>query len=178
MSDENKNWREGDEGTQDLQEESQNESPQNEDEKVDFEEKFKVLEQEYLRVHADFENSKKRLEREKHQVLEYCYESIAKDLLPVIDALEKALESAENTAETAIKEGIRLTLENLVKVLGKHGIEVIAQEGDFDPLFHDAVMQIPSSEVEEGKIVQTLQKGYRYKERTLRPAMVSVAQKI
>lgn len=146
------------------------------EEKIDFEEKFNALEQEYLRVYADFENSKKRLEREKYQALEYCYEGIAKDLLPVIDALEKALESAENTQEVAIKEGIRLTLENLMKVLGKHGIETITQEGDFDPLLHDAVMQVPSSEVEEGKIVQALQKGYKYKERTLRPAMVSVAK--
>lgn len=175
MSEEDKKPLE-DEQDLDFSEESSDQDNSREELKVDFEEKFKTLEQEYLRVYADFENSKKRLEREKYQALEYCYEGIAKDLLPVIDALEKALESAENTQEVAIKEGIRLTLENLTKVLGKHGIEVIAQEGDFDPLFHDAVMQVPSSEIEEGKIVQTLQKGYKYKERTLRPAMVSVAK--
>lgn len=175
MSQEDKNLQE-DQQSLDTVEEAGEQVCLKEDEKVDFEGKFKALEQEYLRVYADFENSKKRLEREKYQALEYCYEGIAKDLLPVIDALEKALESAENTQEVAIKEGIRLTLENLTKVLGKHGIEIIAQEGDFDPLFHDAVMQVPSSEVEEGKIVQTLQKGYKYKERTLRPAMVSVAK--
>lgn len=145
-------------------------------EEVNYEEKFKNLEQEYLRVYADFENVKKRLEREKYQALEYCYEGIAKDLLPVIDTLEKALESAKEAKEEAIGEGIKLTLENLLKVLNKHGIEMISQEGDFDPLLHDAIMQVPSSEIEEGKIVQTLQKGYKYKERTLRPAMVSVAK--
>lgn len=173
MSEEDKNLQES-ERALDLEE--SNEQVDLAEEKVDFEEKFKALEQEYLRVYADFENSKKRLEREKYLALEYSYEGIARDLLPVIDALEKALESAENTQEVAIKEGIKLTLENLMKVLGKHGIELIAQEGDFDPLLHDAVMQVPSSEVEEGKIVQTLQKGYKYKERTLRPAMVSVAK--
>lgn len=145
-------------------------------EHVDFEAKFKELEGEYLRVHADFENVKKRLEREKYQALEYCYEGIAKDLLPVVDTLEKALESAKNAGDEAISEGIKLTLENLLKVLNKHGIELIAESGEFDPLLHDAIMQVPSSEVEEGQIVQTLQKGYRYKERTLRPAMVSVAK--
>lgn len=141
-----------------------------------FEEKFKNLEQEYLRVHADFENVKKRLEREKYQALEYCYEGIAKDLLPVVDTLEKAYQSAIEAKEEAISDGIKLTLDNLLKILGKHGIEVIAESGEFDPQHHDAIMQVPSSEVEEGKIVQTLQKGYKYKERVLRPAMVSVAK--
>lgn len=175
MTEEDKQFQEDQQALEALSE-TEEQVDLKEEEKIDFEAKFKALEQEYLRVYADFENSKKRLEREKYQALEYCYEGIAKDLLPVLDALEKALESAENTQEVAIKEGIRLTLENLIKVLGKHGIDVIAQEGDFDPLFHDAVMQVPSSEIEEGKIVQTLQKGYRYKERTLRPAMVSVAK--
>lgn len=161
----------------------QNEELQKEQEELqetqeaeNFEEKFKNLEQEYLRVHADFENVKKRLEREKYQALEYCYEGIAKDLLPIVDTLEKALESAREAKEEAISDGIKLTLDNLLKVLGKHGIEVIAQEGEFDPQHHDAIMQVPSSEVEEGQIVQTLQKGYKYKERVIRPAMVSVAK--
>ncbi|ANV98524.1 nucleotide exchange factor GrpE [Helicobacter enhydrae] len=145
-------------------------------EQENFEEKFKALESEYLRVYADFENVKKRLEREKYQALEYCYEEIAKDLLPVIDTLEKALEIAKEAQQEAIGEGIKLTLDNLIKVVQKHGIEVIAQEGEFDPQLHDAIMQVPSEEVEEGHIVQTLQKGYKYKERTLRPAMVSVAK--
>ncbi|RDU68737.1 nucleotide exchange factor GrpE [Helicobacter cholecystus] len=142
----------------------------------DFEEKFKNLEQEYLRVHADFENVKKRLEREKYQALEYCYEGIAKDLLPVVDTLEKAYQSAIDAQQEAISDGIKLTLDNLLKVLSKHGIEVIDQSGSFDPQYHDAIMQVPSNEVEEGQIVQTLQKGYQYKQRVLRPAMVSVAK--
>lgn len=145
-------------------------------ENENFEEKFKNLEQEYLRVHADFENVKKRLEKEKYQALEYCYESIAKDLLPIVDTLEKAHQSALEAHQEAISDGIKLTLDNLLKVLGKHGIEMIAESGEFDPQHHDAIMQVPSSEVEEGQIVQTLQKGYKYKERVIRPAMVSVAK--
>ncbi|MCE3047514.1 nucleotide exchange factor GrpE [Helicobacter kayseriensis] len=167
------------EAKENTQESVSQEAPQEEaqqNQEIDYEAKFKELEGEYLRVHADFENVKKRLEREKYQALEYCYEGIAKDLLPVVDTLEKALESAKNAGDEAISEGIKLTLENLLKVLGKHGIEIIAENGEFDPLLHDAIMQVPSSEVEEGQIVQTLQKGYKYKERTLRPAMVSVAK--
>lgn len=167
------------EAKENTQESVSQEAPQEEaqqNQEIDYEAKFKELEGEYLRVHADFENVKKRLEREKYQALEYCYEGIAKDLLPVVDTLEKALESAKNAGDEAISEGIKLTLENLLKVLGKHGIEIIAESGEFDPLLHDAIMQVPSSEVEEGQIVQTLQKGYKYKERTLRPAMVSVAK--
>lgn len=145
-------------------------------ESENFEEKFKNLEQEYLRVHADFENVKKRLEREKYQALEYCYEGIAKDLLPIVDTLEKAHQSAIEAKEDAISDGIKLTLDNLLKVLSKHGIEVITESGEFDPQHHDAIMQVPSNDVEEGQIVQTLQKGYKYKERVIRPAMVSVAK--
>lgn len=164
--------------SQEQNEELQKEQEELQDtqEAENFEEKFKNLEQEYLRVHADFENVKKRLEREKYQALEYCYEGIAKDLLPIVDTLEKALESAREAKEEAISDGIKLTLDNLLKVLGKHGIEVITQDGEFDPQHHDAIMQVPSSEVEEGQIVQTLQKGYKYKERVIRPAMVSVAK--
>lgn len=155
---------------------SQEENVQETQESENFEEKFKNLEQEYLRVHADFENVKKRLEREKYQALEYCYEGIAKDLLPIVDTLEKAHQSAIEAQQDAISNGIKLTLDNLLKVLSKHGIEVIAESGEFDPQHHDAIMQVPSNDVEEGQIVQTLQKGYKYKERVIRPAMVSVAK--
>lgn len=160
---------------QDLQTQEQEESKESTEE-LNFEEKFKALEAEHLRVYADFENVKKRLEREKYQALEYSYEAIAKDLLPVVDTLEKAFESATEANQEAIAQGIKLTLENLLKVLNKHGIEIIAQEGEFDPQLHDAIMQVPSEEIADGHIVQTLQKGYKYKERTLRPAMVSVAK--
>lgn len=143
------------------------------------------LKEQYVRAYADFENTKKRLIRDKDQALEYAYEKIAKDLLPSLDTLEIALKSiqdskvkGENQEEILdkIQEGIALTLDNLLKTLAKHGIEPILTEGGFDPNFHDAIMQVQSEEYESGEIVAEMQKGYKYKERVLRPSMVSIAK--
>ncbi|GAA9892187.1 nucleotide exchange factor GrpE [Helicobacter pylori] len=145
--------------------------------KEDFEFKYQEMREEYLRVHADFENVKKRLERDKSMALEYAYEKIALDLLPVIDALLGAHRSAiEVDKESALTKGLELTMEKLHEVLAKHGIEGIECLEEFDPNFHNAIMQVKSEEKENGKIVQVLQQGYKYKGRVLRPAMVSIAK--
>ncbi len=143
------------------------------------------LKDQYMRAYADFENTKKRLIRDKDQALEYAYEKIAKDLLPSLDTLGIALkticDSKEKNEEQneilgKIEEGIALTLDNLLKTLAKHGIEPISTEGGFDPNFHDAIMQVQSEEHNSGEIVAEMQKGYKYKERVLRPSMVSIAK--
>ncbi|MEJ8611044.1 nucleotide exchange factor GrpE [Helicobacter pylori] len=145
--------------------------------KEDFELKYKEMHEKYLRVHADFENVKKRLERDKSMALEYAYEKIALDLLPVIDALLGAHRSAaEEDKESALTKGLELTMEKLHEVLARHGIEGIECLEEFDPNFHNAIMQVKSEEKENGKIVQVLQQGYKYKGRVLRPAMVSIAK--
>lgn len=145
--------------------------------KEDFELKYQEMREKYLRVHADFENAKKRLERDKSMALEYAYEKIALDLLPVIDALLGAHRSAiEVDKESALTKGLELTMEKLHEVLAKHGIEGIECLEEFDPNFHNAIMQVKSEEKENGKIVQVLQQGYKYKGRVLRPAMVSIAK--
>ncbi|GAA6949165.1 nucleotide exchange factor GrpE [Helicobacter pylori] len=145
--------------------------------KEDFELKYKEMHEKYLRVHADFENVKKRLERDKSMALEYAYEKIALDLLPVIDALLGAHRSAaEEDKESALTKGLELTMEKLHEVLARHGIEGIECLEEFDPHFHNAIMQVKSEEKENGKIVQVLQQGYKYKGRVLRPAMVSIAK--
>lgn len=142
-----------------------------------LEQRLKEVQEQYLRVHADFENVKKRLEREKAQALEYANQGILKDLLPIIDTLEKALESAKTLNNgNKIAEGLELTLGNFIKTLNKHNVEVIETENGFDPNIHEAVMQAPNDSKEDGEIQQVLQKGYRYKERTLRPAMVSIVK--
>lgn len=146
------------------------------------EEKLKIAEDKYLRAYAEFENIKKRLEREKYQAIEFASEKFAKDLLAPIDTLEFAIASANSDAEPAelvqkIKEGLELTIKNFKTVFEKHGIELVDMDGDFDPNLHDAVMQVNSEEHNDGQIVQTLQKGYKYKERLLRPAMVSICKK-
>ncbi|GAA7135266.1 protein GrpE [Helicobacter pylori] len=145
--------------------------------KEDFELKYQEMHEKYLRVHADFENVKKRLERDKSMALEYAYEKIALDLLPVIDALLGAYKSAaEENKESALTKGLELTMEKLHEVLARHGIEGIECLEEFDPNFHNAIMQVKSEEKENGKIVQVLQQGYKYKGRVLRPAMVSIAK--
>ena len=136
----------------------------------------------YLRAHADFENSKKRLEKDKNNAVSYANESFAKDILSVIDSFENALAAMksndENDSEAYAKmvEGVNLTYEQLKKILEKNNIKEIECEGEFDPEVHQAIMQAESDQHESGQIVQVLQKGYTIKDRVLRPAMVSTAK--
>jgi molecular chaperone GrpE len=138
------------------------------------------LRDKYARVHADFENIKKRLEREKYQALEYAQEKFAKDLIPVVDALGLAIDSTSTEADPAellekLTEGVELTMKQFLTVLEKHGITQVGEDEPFDPNVHHAVQQVDSEDHESGEIVNTFQKGYRYKDRTLRDAMVVIA---
>ncbi len=155
-----------------------------EDKIAQLEAKLKESEDKYLRVHADFENIKKRLEREKYAAIDYASEKFAKDLLAPIDTLEMALAAEEAATDLPadellgkLKEGVELTIKNFYTAFEKHDITTVDTDGEFDPNFHDAVMQIDSPDHEDGMIVQRLQKGYKLKERLLRPAMVSICKK-
>ncbi len=135
----------------------------------------------YLRAHADFENSKKRLEKDKMNAVSYANESFAKDILAVMDSFENALASMESSEESSevlekMKEGINLTYEQLKKVLEKNHIKEVTCEGEFDPEVHQAIMQVESDAHEVGDVVQVMQKGYTIKDRILRPAMVSTCK--
>jgi len=148
---------------------------------LDAQNRAKESEDKFLRTHADFENIKKRLEREKYQAIDYASEKFAKDLLSTIDTLEMALQSATCDAPAEellpkLKEGIELTLKNLVNSFEKNHISAVESD-EFDPEHHNAVMQVNSDDHEHGAIVQVLQKGYKLKDRLLRPAMVSICQK-
>ncbi len=141
---------------------------------------LEVLKDTYARVHADFENIKKRLEREKYSALEYANEKFAKDMLPVADSLMMAVEAANIDADASVivdklREGVDLTLKQLLSALEKNGVTPVADDEPFDANVHQAVQTIDSDEHESGAIVNVFQKGYRYKERTLRDAMVVVA---
>ena len=143
-----------------------------------WEEKYAELNDKYLRTHAEFENIKKRLEREKYQAIDYANEKFARDLLGVIDILDLALKASqtEDANIEKIREGISLTLDNIVKVFERHGIVEVEVTDGFDPNLHEAVMQTPSAQHEDNEIVMVLQKGYKYRERTMRPALVSVCK--
>ena len=135
----------------------------------------------FLRAHADFENSKRRLEKDKMNAVSYANESFAKDILAVMDSFENAINSMEGTEEnsevlTNMKEGVNLTFEQLKKILAKNSIKEISCEGEFDPEVHQAIMQVESDNHEVGDVVQVMQKGYTIKDRVLRPAMVSTCK--
>ncbi|TLP38499.1 nucleotide exchange factor GrpE [Arcobacter arenosus] len=149
---------------------------------AELEAKLKESEDKYFRVHADFENIKKRLEKEKYQAIDYASEKFAKDLLAPIDTLEMALAAEEAAKDmpaeellAKLKEGVELTIKNFYTAFEKHDITLVETDGEFDPNFHDAVMQVDSPDHETGQIVQRLQKGYKFKDRLLRAAMVSIA---
>jgi len=135
----------------------------------------------FLRAHADFENSKRRLEKDKMNAVSYANESFAKDILAVIDSFENALASMQGSEESSevlekMKEGVNLTYEQLKKILEKNSIKEINCEGEFDPEVHQAIMQVDSDAHESGDVVQVMQKGYTIKDRVLRPAMVSTCK--
>ena len=135
----------------------------------------------FLRAHADFENSKRRLEKDKMNAVAYANESFAKDILAVMDSFDNALASMEDTEESSevlvkMKEGVNLTFEQLKKILEKNSIKEINCDGEFDPEVHQAIMQVESDNHEVGDVVQVMQKGYTIKDRILRPAMVSTCK--
>ncbi len=145
-----------------------------------LQEELASLKDKYARVHADFDNIKKRLEREKYTAVEYSNEKFAKDMIPVMDALQMALSSTATVTDTAehlekLKEGIELTLKQFTTSLQKHGVTMVSHDEAFDPNIHNAIQSVDSDTVESGQIVQTFQTGYRYKDRPLREAMVVVA---
>jgi len=140
-----------------------------------------ALKDKYARVHADFDNIKKRLEREKYTAVEYSNEKFAKDMIPVMDALQMALTSTATVTDpqehlNKLNEGIELTIKQFTTSLEKHGVTMVSHDEPFDPNIHNAVQVVDSEDVESGQIVQTFQTGYKYKGRPLREAMVIVAK--
>ena len=153
------------------------------DELTQLKELVTEWEDKYLRTHADFENSKRLLAKDKAAAVSYANESFANDMLAVVDSFESALATIEATESEEssevlekIKEGLDLTYTQLTKVLEKNGIKAVECEGEFNPDVHQAIMQVESDDKEAGEIVQILQKGYTIKDRLLRPAMVSTAK--
>jgi len=133
----------------------------------------------YLRAVADLENYKKRSIREKADIIKYGKEEIIKDILPFVDSLDRALDHADSSDVQAFKEGIRLIQEQLLSCLKKHGVEKIDSVGlNFDPNFHEAMMQVESEEHAENKIVNEVEKGYLLNGRLLRPSKVCICKKM
>lgn len=151
------------------------------------EERTKELEQKaaeahdkYLRTYADFENYRKRTQRDLADFRKYANEQLASELLPVVDHLELALGHASEAGNNTegIVQGVELVLKQFLDVLAKVGVTPFAAEGEpFDPVQHEAVMQTAADDAPENTVVQVIQKGYRYQDKVLRHAKVGVAKR-
>jgi molecular chaperone GrpE len=132
----------------------------------------------YLRLAAELENIKKRQEREVTELRQFANENLLKELVPVLDNLERALEHGrQSDAPEALMEGLDLVNQDFLKVLGRFGVTPINSVGErFDPTYHHAVMEEEAPEVEDQTVLKELQKGYMLQNRLLRPAMVVVSR--
>jgi molecular chaperone GrpE len=127
------------------------------------------------RVAAEFENYRKRTARDQESLVARAHERLVKELLPVVDDLERALEAAAEHEEAKLEEGVRLVHRELRSALAKEGLVEIETNGSFDPHVHEALLTQPS-ESDEGAIIEVIQKGYRLGDRVLRPARVVISQ--
>jgi molecular chaperone GrpE len=160
-----------------LNEENEKTCEQNDqDNDNGLESELAKVKEDLIRATADFENIKKRLEREKADALKFANEGFARDLLPVIDALEIAANINGSDDIAAMKDGINLTIEQFKKCFEKYGIKEISTDGEFNPEVHNAINYIESADLPSGSIAQVYQKGYMYNDRVLRPSMVVIVK--
>ena len=159
-----------------VEEDSKVEETQSEENKK-LQEAYDKLNQQYIRLAADFDNYRKRQEQEKEALLKYGAESTLKKMIEVLDNFERGLKAIETVEDCEkVKECYNLAYKNFKDVLTKAGLEAIKAEGEtFDPNFHEAVMQTPSTEHPEHTIIAELQKGYKLGDKVLRPTLVNVA---
>jgi molecular chaperone GrpE len=133
--------------------------------------------QKYLRAQADFDNFRRRARKEKEDQASYASLPVIEQFLPALDNFERALASSKETRDAeSLAKGVEMVLRQMEQVLTTEGLEVISTIGEaFDPTVHQAVMQVESEEFEAGTVVEELQKGYKLKDRVIRPAMVKVS---
>ena len=143
-------------------------------EPIEQAEQADVADDRLLRLAADFENYKKRAARERQEYVALANERLVKELLPILDDLERALTAAEEHEEAQLEEGVRLVHRSLGDLLSREGLTEVQTEGKFDPHTQEALLSQPSDE-EEGSVIQVLQKGYSLGDRVLRPARVVIS---
>ena len=138
--------------------------------KADFDNRYK-------RLQADFENFKRRTNQEKEQLAGFVKGDVLKDLLPVLDNFERAVQAPAEGDTKIFLDGFVMIHQNLMAMLSKHGLAVIEAVGQpFDPNFHQAIMRVPSDEYESDTVCEVLQTGYTVDGRCIRPAMVKVVE--
>ena len=131
-----------------------------------------------LRMKADFENSRKRLERDKQEAIKYANERLLVEILPIVDNLDRAMASlSEGHDPEKVKKGLKLAQEEIHQILEAHGVKTVQALGEpFDPERHEAVATVESDQ-EEGTVVDEVQRGYALNGRLIRPSRVRIAQK-
>ena len=140
-------------------------------------EECQALNEKYLRLAAEFENYKRLAQRDQREQIKFGNEQLLKELLPVVDNMERAIKAArDNSGSSALVQGVDLTLKQLSEALTKFGVQAVETVGQlFDPSTHQAVSQVSSNSVPPDHVVDEFQKGYRLHDRILRAAMVSVS---
>ncbi|HEY7699915.1 MAG TPA: nucleotide exchange factor GrpE, partial [Vicinamibacteria bacterium] len=129
------------------------------------------------RKQAEFENYRKRMERERMDLARYAGADVVKEVLPVLDNLERALRASGSASEAQLRDGVAIIHRQLQEILTRLGLTEVESEGKpFDPHIHEAVSQIETGEHPDGTVLTVFQKGYLFKDRLLRPALVSVAR--
>ncbi|AMY04655.1 nucleotide exchange factor GrpE [Staphylococcus condimenti] len=163
------------------EEDVQNDSSEVDDKEKEIQQlKEEVNEQEekYLRLYAEFENYKRRIQNENQTLKTYQAQSVLTDILPTIDNIERALQiEGEDESFKSLQKGVQMVYESLLRALEENGLEKIEAVGQqFDPNYHQAVMQDEDDSFESNAVTQELQTGYKLKDRVLRPSMVKVNQ--
>lgn len=142
-----------------------------------LQEEYDKLNQQYIRLAADFDNYRKRQAQERESLLKFGTENALRNLIEVLDNFERGQKALENVEDCEkVKESFNLVHKQVCEILTKMGLEEIKAIGEeFDPNFHEAVMQTPTSEHKEHTVIEELQKGYKMGDRVLRPTLVNVA---
>lgn len=136
-----------------------------------------ALHERLLRTAAEFDNYRKRVDRERREFLDQTTADVVAGLLPIVDNFERALQAPATPESDALRKGVEMIHQQMLELLRKHGVEPIQSLGaDFDPNFHQAVIHEVSDAHREGEVMEELQRGYMLRDRLVRPAMVKVAK--
>src|SRR4030043_1546521 len=149
------------------------------DEKDRLTAELQEMNDKYLRLYAEFENYKKRVNKDKEELVKYGNESLLYEIVPVIDNLDMALKHASDNVSAGVVQGVEITLKELQKTLEKFGLSPIEAYGKpFDPLVHHAMTRVERDDVDENTVVEEFRKGYMLRDKVLRPSLVAVSKKL
>lgn len=146
--------------------------------KTEAKSEIEELNNKYLRLYAEFDNYRRRVNKDKEEQAKYGNEYLVYELLPIIDSLELALKHAPEELQSGLVQGVEMTLKELQRTLEKFGVSKLEAAGkEFDPSIHHAMMQVEREDLEEKMVAEELRTGYLYRDKVLRPSLVAVSVK-